>query len=235
VNAVNICFLGSSYIGAVYSAYRGKVESGEKAWSIDFYGHSNGGFSNVDIINGHISNVRFKSNESRPVNAYDALVIYADLPSPHDVLKATASASQAGCSQQVVGQVASDLIRSSNAFRLAQAFRSQTGKPVLMLSGNVVSVTNTKMDDLRLFEILDLFYANLDEHIYVPFPRHMFDHVNRPLKEFYKDSILLTGDRAGADAAGHDNHHMNERGGREILTAVEQCLEQLFVCRTQAA
>lgn len=235
MNEINICLIGSSYIGAVYSAYRSKTKSQEMAWSIDFYGHSNGGFPNVEISGGHIRNVRFKSNESRPVSAYDAFVVYADLPSPHDVLKATVSASQAGCSQQVVGQVASDLIQTSNAFRIAQALRNQTGKPVLVLSANVVSISNAKMDDLRLAAILDLFHANLGEHIYVPFPRHMFDPVNRPLKEFYKDSILLTGDRAGADDAGHDNHHMNERGGREILEAIEQHLDQLFARRSQAA
>ena len=100
-----ICFLGSSYIGAVYSAYKlGAL--GDEFYDIDFYGHSNGGFPNVDIVNNQIINVRFKSRASpqpktgisarikrllgekpiktRGVNAYDAFVIYADLPSPQD-------------------------------------------------------------------------------------------------------------------------------------------------------
>ena len=250
-----ICFLGSSYIGAVYSAYKlGAL--GDEFYDIDFYGHSNGGFPNVDIVNNQIINVRFKSRASpqpktgisarikrllgekpiktRGVNAYDAFVIYADLPSPQDAQRAFTAARKAQCSAQVCNRVIIDLVKGAHAYRIAETLQSLTGKPTVLLSANVVSTTILKMDDARFNEIQAVMQEALGDHDYVPFPRALFDDLHRPLGDFYRGSVLLTGEKAVENAA-HDYHHMNEKGGREVLDAVLRHLDLKFGLQSQEA
>ena len=228
-----LCVLGSSYIGAVFSAYK-MGAPGDDRYEIDFYGHSNGGFPKVDVIDGHIRNVRFKSGASLDVGSYDAFILYADLPSPQDIHKAMAMAVNAGCSLQVVARVATDMVRESNAYRLAELLKALTGKAALLVSANVVSTTTIKMDDARFKNVQAIIQQALGDHDYVPFPRVLFDDLHRPLGEFYRGSVLLTGDKA-VENAGHDYHHMNEKGGREVLDAVLRHLDLKFDLQSQAA
>lgn len=221
-----ICILGSSYIGAVYSAYKAAGPA-NGAYDLDFYGHSNGGFPNVEILNGHIRNVRFKSaSNSLAVSAYDAFVIYADLPSPHDLAKVTRACAGAGYSQQVTEAVVSDTLAGKSAVRLYQTLKTLTGKPVFLISANVVLISQAKMNDERYAYNLGLIEKALGAGVYLPFPRSLFDAVYLPVGDFYKGSITLTGDEAGDHDPGHDNHHMNEAGGRKILEAIFERLER---------
>jgi hypothetical protein len=223
-----ICVLGSSYIGAVYSAYRDRQPAGE-AYEIDFYGHSNGGFPNVEVIGGHFRNVRFRSSaQSVDVRNYDALVIYADLPSPHDIAKLTAGCGLAGCSRQVTEAVVSDVIKARTAFRLFETLRDLTGKPVFLVSANVVLISKAKMTDARYAYNVGMIENTLGEGVYIPFPREIFDEAYLPIDEFYKGSIALTGDRPEGGKAGHDNHHMNESGGALVLAGILARLDTVF-------
>lgn len=233
MNTPKLCVLGSSYIGAVYSAYKLSA-TGDDRYGIDFYGHSNGGFPKVDIVDGHIRNVRFKSGPSLDVRSYDAFVLYADLPSPQDIHKAMSMALNAGCSRQVVMRVATDMVTGSNAYRLAEALKTLTGKTAVLVSANVVSTTTIKMNDARFGEIRTIIDQALGDHDYVAFPRVLFDDLHRPVNDFYRGSILLTGEKA-VENAGHDYHHMNEKGGREVLNAVLRHLDLKFGLQTRAA
>jgi hypothetical protein len=233
MNTPKLCVLGSSYIGAVYSAYK-LGAPGDDRYDIDFYGHSNGGFPNVDVAGGHIRNVRFKSGPSLDVGSYDAFILYADLPSPQVLHKAMATALNAGCSRQVVMRVATDMVTGSNAYRLAEVLKTLTGKTAILVSANVVSTTTIKMDDARFEEVRAVIGQALGNHDYVAFPRVLFDDLHRPVGDFYRGSVLLTGEKA-VENAGHDYHHMNEKGGREVLNAVLRHLDLKFDMQSKAA
>ena len=222
-----ICLIGSSYIGAVYTAYRNDPSAGER-YAFDFYGHSNGGFPNTDIVGGQIRNMRFKS-PAQPVDVgeYDAFVIYGDLPAPHDLAKKINVCVNAKASQQLMEALVTDIGRSTTSLRLADTLHAATGKPVLIMSGNVVIISRAKMGDARHAFLVSLFDKALAPHIYIPFPRAIFLENFLPNDEYYQGSIGLTGEKAQAET-GHDNHHMNERGGLLILQTMMDRLDQML-------
>ena len=86
----------------------------------------------------------------------------------------------------------------------------------------------------RFNEIQAVMQEALGDHDYVPFPRALFDDLHRPLGDFYRGSVLLTGEKAVENAA-HDYHHMNEKGGREVLDAVLRHLDLKFGLQSQEA
>lgn len=230
-----ICVLGSSYIGAVFSAYKADRTFRDR-YEIDFYGHSNGGFPNVDVIGGHFRNVRFKSPAvSVDVSTYDAFVIYADLPSPQDIAKFTAGCAASGCSSQVTEAVISDIIKAKTSYRLFQTLRELTGKPVFLISANVVLVSTIKMTDARYDYNVSMIEKVLGPGTYLPFPRDLFDRSYIPLGEFYRGSIALTGEPPENGDPGHDNHHMNETGGARVLAAIIARLDESIETLTSAA
>lgn len=219
-----ICILGSSYVGAVYSAYRrgGSVAG----FALEFYGHSNGGFPNVDVVDGRIRNVRFQSPDAHGlVSDYEAFVVYADLPSPHDLSKIMGRCVRDGLSQQVSEALVADIITGKAGCRIAEKLRACTGKPVFLVSANVVSISKAKLNAASYARAVALIENALGEGVYIPFPENLFDERYWPRPEFYKDSVLLTGDRA-EDTPGHDYHHMNEAGGAEVLQAILGRLER---------
>lgn len=221
-----ICILGSSYVGAVYSAYRNAGASAE--FELDFYGHSNGGFPSVDVVAGQIQNTRFRSpGGSGMVSDYDAFVVYADLPSPHDLSKIMGICARDGLSQQVTEALIADVVTSKAAYRIAETLRARTGRPVFLVSANVVSISKAKLDAASYARAVALIESALGAGVYIAFPGSLFDERYRPRPEFYKDSVLLTGDKA-RETPGHDYHHMNEAGGAEILRAILDHLEREF-------
>lgn len=214
-----ICVLGTSYVGAVYKAYQTyRPAPGE--YDIDFYGHSNGGFPNVEIQDGHFRNVRFRS-PAQPVEVrdYDAFVVYGDLPAPHDLAKRINQCVQASASQQLLETLLKDIARGTTAFRLADSLRATAGKPVIMLSGNVVAISKAKMNEALNARMVALFDKALAPHIYLPFPRELFNERFLPDDRYYNGSIKLTGEKADENT-GHDYHHMNEQGGLVVLNAI---------------
>lgn len=222
-----ICVLGSSYIGAVYSAYKLNRPS-EERYAIDFYGHGNGGFPHVDVVGGHFQNVRFKSVDNLvDISSYDAFVIYADMPSPHGILKIISTCMNEGRSRQLVEAVVSDVISSTATVRIFKKLVSATGRPVLILSSNVVSTSRSKMTSEKYDDILQMIEKAVGLGSYIEFPRNLFDEKYWPLPEFYKDSVLLTGEQA-LDHPGHDNHHMNALGGAEILKVIITYLDRVL-------
>jgi hypothetical protein len=232
VTLKRICILGSSYIGAIYCAFRTHKPAVDR-YHMDFYGHSNGGFPNVDIVDGHIRNVRFKSlGRTDDINSYDAFFIYADLPTPHEMSKATGQCSAMGCSQQVIDAVARDIIQLKTSFRLANMMASSTKKPVFMLSRNVDLVSKTKMHDARYAYNVSVIERAIAPHTYVPFPRNLFDDRLLPNQIYYTGSVALTGERPAANESGHDNNHMNEGGGLLVLNAIVDHLDRQFMAGT---
>jgi hypothetical protein len=125
---------------------------------------------------------------------------------------------QSGASQQLAETLVRDIVRSTTAFRLAEELFELTGKPVLMVSANVVVISKTKMKDAFNTYIISLLEKALSPHQYVPFPRELFDEDFLPKQQYYRGSVKLTGEKA--EDTGHDNHHMNEQGGLLVLEAI---------------
>lgn len=227
-----ICVLGSSYVGAVYSAYRSAVTP--VGFELDFYGHSNGGFPSVDVVDGRIRNTRFRSpGGDGLVSDYRAFVVYGDLPSPHDLSKIMGGCIRDGLSEQVTQALVADVITGKAAYRIAGKLRASTGRPVFLVSANVVSISKAKLNAVSYAGAVALIEDVLGEGVYIEFPGSLFDERYRPRPEFYKDSILLTGDKAG-ETPGHDYHHMNEAGGAEVLRAIFDRLERELPTESRA-
>lgn len=223
-----VCVIGSSYIGAVYRAYKANL-SAPGRYDIDFYGHSHGGFSNAEIVDGEVRNVRFKSpGHSVDVREYDAFVIYGDLPAPHDLAKRVNHCVHIGASQQLMRTLVKDVVQPTTAVRLADTLVALTGKPVLMVSGNVVIISKAKMKETHNALLESLFDTALAPHIYLPFPRAIFDEEFLPDQRYYNGSVHLTGEKA-EENTGHDNHHMNEHGGLLILNAIMDRMDQALM------
>ena len=229
-----ICVLGSSYIGAVYTAYREHKPATDR-FTFDFYGHSHGGFSNVDIVDDHVQQVRFRSRKpTLPMSTYDAFVVYADLPSPHDISKITSACAAAGCSAQVTEATVRDVVRAKHSYSLYEKLVKSTERPVFLISCNVVSITQQKLSDERYKKNTELILKSLDPGVYIPFPDELFGENYAPRREYYNGSVLLTGQKAAEGESGHDNHHMNETGGWLVLKAIVERLDEAFAGRKAA-
>lgn len=220
-----ICVVGSSYIGAVYRAYQ-LLEAPPERYEIDFYGHSHGRFPEVEISNGHVRKARFKSREkSLNVREYDAFVFYADLPAPHDLAKVIRRCVKAHASGQLIKTLIDDVVRSTNTFQLSETVRKLNGRPVFVLSGNVVLTSTVEVDASTYDHVVSLLARALRPHRYIPFPGQLFRDGYLPVPEFYRNSIDLTGEKASANST-HDIHHMNEAGGMIVLNAIIDALDE---------
>ena len=221
-----VCILGSSFIGAVHTAYR-EMQPASRRYAVEFYGQGNLNFPNVAIEDGWIVNARFSSaTERKQISAYDALVIYADLPSPHELERQRIKLTKGRYTTQVIRDTLDDIVVGAKAFRLMKGVAADFGMPVFVVSSNVTSHTTVKMNRAIYQRNLNTILGLVGEKNYIAFPDAMFDEALLPHMEYYKGSIKLTGERADEELnRGHDAHHMNEKGGALILETVFDALD----------
>jgi hypothetical protein len=217
--SARICILGSSYIGALYKAYQ-QGGSARHKYEVDFYGRQAGSFREMRISDGHVRGARFSSREDFiAIDNYDAFVIYADLPAPQDLEKVLRECRRASASGQLMKALVGDIVRATASFRLARSLGGANGKPVLILSRNVVSPPKIALDEMTYDRLVAMLRRAVAPCIYLPFPRELFTGRFRPDAKFYQGSLDIAGDIAGTDAR-RDRNHMNELGGRLMLDTI---------------
>ncbi len=173
--------------------------------------------------------MRFASPGASDVMKYDGFVIYADLPSPHDVLSQRKRLTKDGYSSSVINATIRDTIRSKHSYWLANKLKNMTGKPIFILSCNVVSITPVRMNADTYMKNVSLISQAVGDFSYIPFPLDLFDGVFLPRGEYYKHSVKLTGEKAEEEDSGHDYHHMNENGGALVLDAIVGALDNTLM------
>ena len=212
------CVLGSSFIGAVYAAYKLATQVRE-AHAVDFFGRAHGGFASVDIADGQFTNLGFRSVTPSPdIFQYTAFVVYADLPSPHAVHLLLQDCARAGYSQQVAQALVYDTVQKTATMRLCRNLANLTGKPVSVLSANVPAHSKMSIAPKRYVRSVKLIEQAVAGAAYIAFPPQIFDENYVPRSEFYRDALLIGGEKARS--AKVDYQHMNEAGGLAVLQAI---------------
>lgn len=233
--SARICVIGSSYIGALYTAYK-EAGSARDRYDVDFYGRAAGRFREVRISDGYVRNARFSSREdSIPIERYEAFVIYADMPSPEDLEQVLRECRRASASGQLMKALVRDMVRTTASYRLARSLAQANGKPILILSRNVASPPRIALGEAVYDSLVAMLRSAVAPYSYLPFPRQLFTGAFRPDPRFYQGSLDIAGDKAGTNER-RDRNHMNELGGRLMLNAIlDGVNDALQVARTSVS
>lgn len=231
--SARICVIGSSFIGALYKAYK-EGGSARCRCEMDFYGRAAGRFRELRIADGYVRNARFSSREDAvPIEVYDAFVIYADLPAPPDVERVLRECRKMSASGQLMKVLVRDVVRTTASFRLARSLGRMTGKPILIASRNIPSPPKITMDEATYDRLAAMLRRALAPYSHLPFPRELFTREFKPDPKFYEGSLDITGDEAGSDAR-RDRNHMNELGGRLMLKTIVNCVNDALQSQAKA-
>lgn len=220
------CLVGTSFIGAVYRAYAAEPPESHPH-ALDFVGTGTRVFADIRIVDGRFTATRFHAPEPmRPVSAFDAFIVYADLPSPYGIVRTRKDCAEGRVSSQVAAAALADSVGGSGAMQLVRTLKAATAAPVFVVSSNIRRVPGVEMNEavyLKNERILEQLVAPAAR--YIPFPAALFDARRRPREACYRDSVKLRGEPAGA--ADHDCFHMNAAGGALILAALFDALGRL--------
>jgi len=220
------CLVGTSFIGAPYRAYAA-APAETQPHALDFVGTGSRVFAGIRIADGRFTGTRFHAPEPmRPVSAFDAFVVYADLPSPYGIVRTRKDCAEGRVSSQVAAAALADSVGGSGAMQLVRTLKAATAAPVFVVSSNIRRVPGVEMNEavyLKNERILEQLVAPAAR--YIPFPAELFDARRCPRAEYYKDSLKLRGEPAGD--ADHDCFHMNAQGGALVLAAIFRALDRL--------
>jgi hypothetical protein len=213
-----LCIIGTSQIGAIYTAYA--RDHASLNIEVDFFGCPGTEFENIRVERDRVAGWTFSNrSESRPLPDYAAIVVCGGLMSPQLVALHNRNLTKAGFSSQVAARAIQDM----NSRHHAQSIRTDAAlsarSPAYALSNPTPLDGPAVSQDEYDFGVA-VIKRILGESRYIQHPAQMLRPGYRGKPEHYRGSVAVDGSVSGA--AGHERGHLNEVGGRLVLARILQ-------------
>jgi len=214
-----VCIVGNSYIGAVKKAYSTKP-SGDDDFDLFFFASAGTFFQNINILDGVLVNIYQGDDSSRRIVDYDITVVYGDFPTPRQVFLFANEARENIYSDQLRRARLENWFMKFCSYRLCLSLVELNGPRVFMLSRNY-NISETILPQIEYDEGSTIIREHLASVTYVQAPHSLFSSSGQIQEIYYSKSLNVFGEEPDRnEQPKHHHNHLNEAGGRLVLTAI---------------